>query len=596
MKKRAHLLLLILLLSVPTVSQAEDISLDKARKVAETFFNRYGVSTRSSSQLTLVNANEVAATRSASEVAFYIFNRQGGGFAIVSALDAACPILGYSLDHEFGTGDDMPANLAEWLDLYRQQISERRRSGRPATAEELARWNEASFQTRADLPASVFLNTAEWGQGAPYNGLCPLDTAGKKCITGCTNTAISQVMYYHQHPKAGTGTLPSYTKNGITSPSIKLGHEYKWDKMIHKYKGATYTQEQADAVARLMYDVAVMGQASFGSSATSTSTTSAAPRLRTYFGYDAGMIRYARNYTDDAMWKALMKEEIGNRRPIIMTASSASGGSHAFVVDGYDSNDRFHVNWGWNGSSNGYYYISAFGSYTIGQVIWTGLKPNEGNPEYYNLALRNTTQSGINYKGIEYMSGSATPGSAVSVRFGAVYNYSISGATFSGVIGFGHYSKDGVLKGMMECTPELKFSSLSSGSYSWSSTTRALAVTQPIERGDYIEALYKPEGKSEWQHFYNAGNPDDDIIGRMPLHIKDFSSIKYALGSRKLVICTFTGSKFTITDKDGNTVRSGNIGNTSYNINLTDTERYPSGKYKVTVTCGEQSFSFDLIL
>jgi len=82
----------------------------------------------------------------------------------------------------------------------------------------------------------------------------------------------------------------------------------------------------------------------------------------------------------------------------------------------------------------------------------------------------------------------------------------------------------------------------------------------------------------------------------MPLHIKDFSSIKYALGSRKLVICTFTGSKFTITDKDGNTVRSGNIGNTAYTINLTDTERYPSGKYKVTVTCGEQSFSFDLIL
>ncbi|MBO4769019.1 MAG: C10 family peptidase, partial [Bacteroidales bacterium] len=367
MMKKARLLLLICLLLLPAFSQAEDISLSKARSVAETFFNNCGASTRSSSQLTLVNADEISATRSASDVAFYIFNRQGGGFVIISALDAAVPVLGYSLTDEFGTGDDMPENLAEWLDLYRQQIGERRRSGKAATADELVRWKEVTQSTRA-VPSSIELNTANWGQGAPYNGLCPLDTAGKKTIAGCTAIAISQVVYYHKHPNAGTGTLPAYTKNGISIKSVPLGHQYKYDKMLHKYKGATYTKEQSDAVARLVYDIAVMAQASFGSGSTSASTSAAVPRLRTYFGYDKGMIRYAHNFLDDTGWKDMLKEEIGNRYPVIFSAtSSTSGGGHAFVVDGYDSSDRFHVNWGWNGSSNGYYQLSAFGAYTVSQ-------------------------------------------------------------------------------------------------------------------------------------------------------------------------------------------------------------------------------------
>ena len=591
MMKRTRILLLIALLLMPAISHAEDISLDKARRVAETFFNRLGATTRSSAQLTLVNADEVAATRSASEVAFYIFNRQGGGFVIVSALDAARPVLGYSVDHEFGTDDDMPENLAEWLDLYRQQIAERRKSGKPATAEELAYWQEANFMTRADLPQSISLNTANWGQGAPYNGLCPLDTAGKKTIAGCVAIAVSQVVYYHRYPRAGTGTLPGYTKKGITIPEVTLGHEYQWDKMLHKYKGASYTQEQADAVARFVYDIAVMAQASFGNSATSASTGSTVPRLRTYFGYDKGMIRYSRSYLDDSAWKAMLKEEIGNNYPVIFSATNASsGGGHAFVVDGYDSNDSFHVNWGWNGSSNGYYQLSAFGSYTIGQVAYTRIKPDAGNPIQYNLALRFSDGKG---KGIEYVSGAATRGGSITVNLGLIYNYSYNSC--SADISFGHFSKDGTLKSIMMDEPF--HISLGSGSfYTSAHTGKVINITQPIERGDYVEPLFRPDGYTEWQHFYNAANPGNDIVGRLPLQIKDFSTLKYSLGSRKFTISTFTGSKFVITNSAGEEVRNGSIGSPNYILNMTDTEKYPSGKYTITITCGEQLLSFNVVI
>ena len=343
--------------------------------------------------------------------------------------------------------------------------------------------------------------------------------------------------------------------------------------------------------ARFVYDIAVMAQASFGNSATSASTGSTVPRLRTYFGYDKGMIRYSRSYLDDSAWKAMLKEEIGNNYPVIFSATNASsGGGHAFVVDGYDSNDSFHVNWGWNGSSNGYYQLSAFGSYTIGQVAYTRIKPDAGNPIQYNLALRFSDGKG---KGIEYVSGAATRGGSITVNLGLIYNYSYNSC--SADISFGHFSKDGTLKSIMMDEPF--HISLGSGSfYTSAHTGKVINITQPIERGDYVEPLFRPDGYTEWQHFYNAANPGNDIVGRLPLHIKDFSTLKYSLGSRKFTISTFTGSKFVITNSAGEEVRNGSIGSPNYILNMTDTEKYPSGKYTITITCGEQLLSFNVVI
>ena len=32
---------------------------------------------------------------------------------------------------------------------------------------------------------------------------------------------------------------------------------------------------------------------------------------------------------------------------------------HAFICDGYDDNGLFHFNWGWSGSHNGFFAMSA---------------------------------------------------------------------------------------------------------------------------------------------------------------------------------------------------------------------------------------------
>ena len=58
-------------------------------------------------------------------------------------------------------------------------------------------------------------------------------------------------------------------------------------------------------------------------------------------------------YTDEE-WITLLKKEIDANRPALYSGSDITAGGHAFVMDGYDSNNKIHFNWGWDGSANGY--------------------------------------------------------------------------------------------------------------------------------------------------------------------------------------------------------------------------------------------------
>lgn len=588
MTTRIRTILAALTLLLPVFASAEDISLSRAQGVAEKFFIKTGVATRATSHLTLVNKDEVARTRSASEASFYIFNREEGGFVIISALDAACPVLGYSFEGSFSMADDMPENLREWLDLYRQQIAERRASGKAATAEELAAWESAESMQFEGLPAAIDLQTPDWGQGSPFNKLCPNNTSGQKTIAGCVQIATAEVMAYHKYPKAGSGTLAAYTTSGISIPSITLGHEYQWDKMLKKYSGASYTTEQADAVARLVYDIGVMNKASFGHSGTGASTGTSVYRMTQYFGYSKGAVRYARTYMDDATWKNILKEQIGNKLPVLFAGESSSGGAHSFVIDGYDANDNFLINFGWNGSSNGYYKLSAFGSYTIGQVAFTDIKPNDGAATAHNFFLKSGTHNSKTYRGCEFISGTIAQGNKFTVRFGDVYNYGFS--SYSGEFNFAHMDKDGNIKGWLRTSP-LTLSSLANKSSTYWTNDVELTVTLPIERGDYVEPMYKDQGV--WKRFANADNDGDNIISTIPMHLRDNTSITYAKSRKTFTLSTFKGTTWTLKRPNGEVIRTAKTTNTDTALNFSS---FDSGTYTLELSYGGQEMTIKLTI
>ena len=76
---------------------------------------------------------------------------------------------------------------------------------------------------------------------------------------------------------------------------------------------------------------------------------------------------YTRNFYTTTDWKNLIKPELNAARPVLYGGSTNTEG-HAFVVDGYDSNDLFHINWGWSGYYNGYFELSLLNPAPSGSI------------------------------------------------------------------------------------------------------------------------------------------------------------------------------------------------------------------------------------
>lgn len=332
---------------------------------------------------------------SAGDTPFYVFNvEQQGGFVIVSADDRTVPILGYA-DNGNLEMDKLPENARYWLESYAAQIkalgsnvkttqAPRRVIGSPVTP----------------------LLTCQWDQRDPYNRQCP-KSGDDYCVTGCVATAMAQVMYYYRYPNMTSTAIPGYKTEKMKLNLSELpATTFKWDKMKDTYSDGE-TGETADAVAELMR---YCGQAVQMDYTTDESGASVyASHLTYYFGYSKTTRDVARaNYTA-ATWEKLIYDEISASRPVLYSGQSGAGG-HQFVVDGYDANGLFHINWGWSGQSDGFFTLSVLNpndrgtgggastnGYTMDQMAIIGLKPDQGEQQVGNMVYCRSSYNTANY-------------------------------------------------------------------------------------------------------------------------------------------------------------------------------------------------------
>lgn len=281
----------------------------------------------------------------------YFIMFSDANYAVVSAEDNAYPVLAYSVEG-LTKANDLPPAFYWWLSNYSTAITDIR-VAKTQNQEYNTLWNSLESgnynpepkQTRSVVP----LVTTMWNQDWPYNALCPSDPAGPggKVYAGCVATAMGMVMKYWNHPTTGTGNH-TYYASGYGYQSANFGATtYLWDQMPDAV-GADYM-----AVATLLYHCGVavnMGYAPDGSGAQSTD---AAEAMVDYFGYPNAQYVSKDSYTNTA-WNDLMTAQIDNGSPVYYSGYS-TGGGHAFVLDGYDTANHFHFNFGWSGSSNGYF-------------------------------------------------------------------------------------------------------------------------------------------------------------------------------------------------------------------------------------------------
>ena len=292
---------------------------------------------------------------------YYIYNvGNDNGFVIVSGDDRTEKILGYVDSGNFDE-ENIPAPLKEWLRGYEREI-ESLSTIELASTSSLKR--KIVEKTKKAIPP---MTTSKWGYGYPFNSATPI-VNGKNTPPGCSPICFAQFLYYYrnQNVAATTAEIPSYTANNITLSNVPKGTILDWDNMLDEYTyNSGYTNEQKDAVSNLMLYVGKAMSSIYSSNGTLTSTAKFHPALINYFGFDPSIAYIDREYYSVDDWENVIYNELAQKRPVVYNAFSLETG-HTFLVDGYDCNGFFHINWGWKGSYNGYFRLSVLNRYQSG--------------------------------------------------------------------------------------------------------------------------------------------------------------------------------------------------------------------------------------
>ncbi len=310
---------------------------------------------------------------------YHIFNIGDAGYVIVSAWDGVHPVLAAGNRGKYAPDEvSLPPAMEEMLDGYTRQISYAIRHQLEANDEIAAEWEKWMEGPQAASPSRSVspLITSAWNQSCYYNALCPYDNNAPSGYcdhvpVGCVAISMGQIMNYYEYPATGTGSH-TYYANPYGMQSADFGNTtYNWSSMPNQLYGHN------TAVATLLYHCGVSVEMQYGPDGSGAYTSDARNALVTYFNYSNTASYVYKNSYSNTVWEQMLRAELDEGRPVIYRGQGSGG--HAWVCDGYTSSNYFHMNWGWGGYYDAYFYLSDLTpgnmNFTIDQAMIKGIYP-----------------------------------------------------------------------------------------------------------------------------------------------------------------------------------------------------------------------------
>ncbi len=346
------------------------ISLKIATKVAYTKLIELGKTDFSiSTSIQITNEKE--------EPLFYIFNLDPQGYIVVTASYNLPPVIAYSFTTQFqDTTEGNPLYTMLYSDitlrlkninLIPEKIIEERHvqwdsyiEGKFLVSERFERW-----PPEGSTPTDGWLLT-NWHQNAPYNNFCPLDVAhGGRSVAGCPAVTIAQILNYHNT------TLNIAFNDGDDYHHIYNGNNYWIDNDYVTYGFPSFPQLNSylttlqshyeNQIPLTNNDKAAITFAC-GVAATQVYAAGGSGTFGVSQAYDA----YQRfncptsevlDESDPDLFQRLsnnMKDALPAHLAVVNEGWTTG---HNLVVDGYNTDNFYHLNFGWGGSYNGWYII-----------------------------------------------------------------------------------------------------------------------------------------------------------------------------------------------------------------------------------------------
>lgn len=386
-----------------SLKEAIEIATDGIAMLESSDITRANSSRRIDPNLVKYKINPATRAGEYADTLYYVINyADNAGFAVVSTTRTnENPLLVVTEAGNYTPGEETTSEgFNMYMDLLDASMS-RERPGidpnppaGPTTEDSVEEFNVGPFLS------------VKWGQEYPYNMYCPpydaLETA--RYPAGCVAIAIAQIMSYHEYP---TQFTPTYVED------TPLPTQYLNWSTIKSHVGGLSACNCTDH-SQLGHLIAEIGkQASMiYAPGGSGSNIYYAQGCFDYFGYSNNTSIESYNFSS-------LKTELTSNGPVYMRGISASSGiGHAWVADGYkqinyiqttyeyELNGRpvivdqsittqyyLHLNWGWDGRNNGYFYEGVF---------------NAGNPFILDSGSINASNSNYNVN-IQILTGLSSP-------------------------------------------------------------------------------------------------------------------------------------------------------------------------------------------
>jgi hypothetical protein len=310
---------------------------------------------------------------------FYFFGLEPSGFIVTSADNDLPPVISYSFSDNAGVLDDRNNLLIQLLiaDLTNRRsnigripqevIMERNREWEELKAGKAVE-RSGKFQQwppEGTTPTGGWLE-ANWHQSPPYNNLCPMDpVTNQRSVAGCPATAMAQIVNYFEtingtfftddddyyHAYAGRNYWIDDDYIEIDFPSFPQLNAHL-DTIASCYANGGVLKDIDKAA--LTFACGVAAHQVYTSQVSGTFGVNQALQAYQKFGF-AEVAFFDEN--DTSVYNALAQNMMEARPAHLAVVDPGWTMGHNVVVDGYNTDDYYHLNFGWGGPYNGWYLL-----------------------------------------------------------------------------------------------------------------------------------------------------------------------------------------------------------------------------------------------
>ncbi|MCF8305000.1 MAG: C10 family peptidase [Ignavibacteriales bacterium] len=312
-------------------------------------------------------------------ILFFVLRLKPTGYVVVSGREELPPVIAYSFTDQFGELNDENILLSLLkvdlelrtgnLNFIPQKMKEERieQRNQMLQAENTKELRQGFHQwpPEGTSPTGGWLRS-NWKQSSPYNNFCPIDpVTNSRSVAGCPATAMAMVInfqqtlngvffsdaddYYHHYSGRNYWIDNDYIARGF--PSFPQLNDYLTTLSNHYSNNLSITN--ADKAA-LTFACGIAAKQVYTSSISGTFGVDQAFQAYLKFNFENSRLVYD---GDGELYTLMALNILDTLTVHFASVTPAQDAGHNFVIDGYNTDNFFHINFGWGGTYNGWYLL-----------------------------------------------------------------------------------------------------------------------------------------------------------------------------------------------------------------------------------------------